>query len=1275
MSEINAAKKSVSAQASAKSVENAREKLEKVQEDLAEQVANDKKDAAISIRSGSGLKTLRISAPADEKEEGREAAFRAPRRNDVNAAELFEMDNEPVLMLSPSNKKPLRIKASHTVIHVTGLFLTALWIGLCAAYVTNDVGWGTLASQQPHLMGGFIAGMLAPIALLWMMLSFLQRGSDVHMYADALRGELQSLLFPSEERGQVIHKDIEELVRQAAELSTASKAVLKSIHKARMGLRAEIQGMNGISKKTEFHIDRLAETLSERSSKLLSLTEEIEQRTGAIDEKTLAGAEAWDQAALTVLERAAEMEAAIGKGATKLLDAADAAKGRTDGIAKGLEDGYEGLRRTVDEIATKLEKLSGDFDTHKKDLSGATAQVSEETARLGEALQGQIKDLEDMTKRTVDSMTRAGETIQENREALDQGAKDLATEAESIAERLNSGVGVIQNAVDDISTKTENLETRLEERAAKLREAIDGIDTKVSAIDNIGTQTANKLSEGMSVALSGAESISSAVRRAIESLSRATDDAQKQAENMITTTKVNIDQLNEAGAGNIEHVENIVKMLEKSREQIQAASSMADEQVNKLSASVEEQVEKINVAQATLTERIENVREALSSPLQAVTRAVTDADIKHDAIATTLTRRVKDLTDASDKATENAGKIRDLLRSQAQEISILAGQIAGHSRTITEQMGTQKDDLGRQVTESLERIESVRAALEDQAGRLSGLSHTAQDDITRLNGSISTSCEEISRSTQTTITDLTSLEDRLSGRILALRDESGKARDAMESVAESMQRTASGIEPVYIKAVNQATTARERLEALRTDFDDTTHSNLSRLSEIGNIFDERLNKLKEGADQASTILVTSADHLRDRVDDIESAAASASDKMRTIESTLNNQASDIHLATDQALLKIEAVQKAIAEQFQDLTISVGQSVAQMKDAGEEFIRQANHAETAAEDAAQRFDLAGEKALEEGRKLKQSGDDAVNFGRDLVASVQREAEQLLKSSEATLLELKKAGDSFALRAREVSEQMKVSLVTSREYGNELSVQADSVAEAGNRAADTVSRAVSVMATKLGDVDGMAKDVSTRIETVRERLSEEAERLVVVSTKALKASEEASSTFSRQSNAMFKAAQDATRQIETIRDAEWKAKREAFMSSAKFVVESLHSLSVDVTRMLEGEIQEKTWKSYQKGDIPAFTRRLVEMGDRLPMDKIRDKYTSDSEFRNYVSRFVRQFEEVYDQALGNDHGDLLGSTFFSSDVGKLYQILCATTGREPRRSKDAAVRKTA
>jgi hypothetical protein len=178
----------------------------------------------------------------------------------------------------------------------------------------------------------------------------------------------------------------------------------------------------------------------------------------------------------------------------------------------------------------------------------------------------------------------------------------------------------------------------------------------------------------------------------------------------------------------------------------------------------------------------------------------------------------------------------------------------------------------------------------------------------------------------------------------------------------------------------------------------------------------------------------------------------------------------------------------------------------------------------------------------------------------------------------------------------------------------------------------------------------------------------DKLLHVSDAAVKAADDASNAFSKQSNALFKAVQDATHHTEKIRKEEWRSQRNAFMGAAKFIVESLHSLSVDLTRLQEGEVPERTWKAFQKGDVSAFTRRLTELGDDLPLDKIRDKFASDSEFRTYVQRFIRQYEELYEQAIANDHGDLLGSTFMSSDVGKLYMVLCSASGKDPKVSRD-------
>ncbi len=211
----------------------------------------------------------------------------------------------------------------------------------------------------------------------------------------------------------------------------------------------------------------------------------------------------------------------------------------------------------------------------------------------------------------------------------------------------------------------------------------------------------------------------------------------------------------------------------------------------------------------------------------------------------------------------------------------------------------------------------------------------------------------------------------------------------------------------------------------------------------------------------------------------------------------------------------------------------------------------------------------------------------------------------------------------------------------------------------------------IASKANDIAKAVEYVSIATEKSREQLNKESEKLINVSKTALTAANDAAGIFTKQSTSLFKAAQDAQENIDKIKNTHWKVQRDAFMNSAKFIVESLHSLSMDLTTTLEGGVPDKTWKLFQKGDVAAFTRRLAQLGtEKMPIDKLRKKYCEDSDFRGYVQRYVRQFEELFDQASNNDHGEILASTFMSSEVGKLYEILCSASGKEPRTVKRIA-----
>ena len=119
---------------------------------------------------------------------------------------------------------------------------------------------------------------------------------------------------------------------------------------------------------------------------------------------------------------------------------------------------------------------------------------------------------------------------------------------------------------------------------------------------------------------------------------------------------------------------------------------------------------------------------------------------------------------------------------------------------------------------------------------------------------------------------------------------------------------------------------------------------------------------------------------------------------------------------------------------------------------------------------------------------------------------------------------------------------------------------------------------------------------------------------------------------------------------------------FMQQASYINEKLQSLAVDMNRVLETTISEEDWRLYNKGETGVFVRKLLGFRDKAKLNAVREKYQSDSEFRDYVRRYIKDFDEVLSQATNLQQGSLLRGTFLASDVGKVYIILTRALGRE-------------
>jgi hypothetical protein len=111
--------------------------------------------------------TLKIKAAEGPQDNAQDAPV-------ISEASLMQ-DEESVLLLSPANEQlpDTQMSVKQQVIYAVTILATAAWLAFCAIYAIGSDDM----QMTPSALGAFLAGMFAPPAMLWMMISSMNRRS------------------------------------------------------------------------------------------------------------------------------------------------------------------------------------------------------------------------------------------------------------------------------------------------------------------------------------------------------------------------------------------------------------------------------------------------------------------------------------------------------------------------------------------------------------------------------------------------------------------------------------------------------------------------------------------------------------------------------------------------------------------------------------------------------------------------------------------------------------------------------------------------------------------------------------------------------------------------------------------------------------------------------------------------------------------------------------------------------------------------------------------
>lgn len=210
--------------------------------------------------------------------------------------------------------------------------------------------------------------------------------------------------------------------------------------------------------------------------------------------------------------------------------------------------------------------------------------------------------------------------------------------------------------------------------------------------------------------------------------------------------------------------------------------------------------------------------------------------------------------------------------------------------------------------------------------------------------------------------------------------------------------------------------------------------------------------------------------------------------------------------------------------------------------------------------------------------------------------------------------------------------------------------DTAKIASERAHDAIANVIPDAVAALG----AASETAFR-QVLDERVKAQLVEVSDVAERAVAAANEATERLMRQMLTICETSAAFTEEMAAAEQTHESNAQTSLSRRVSLLIESLNSISIDVTKILSNEVTDGAWSSYLKGDRGIFTRRAVRLIDASDMRDILRHYDDDAEFRAHVNHYIHDFESMLRAILNSRESGPLSVTLLSSDMGKLYVAL--------------------
>jgi len=1321
-----------------------------------------------------------------------------------------------------------------------GIWATGAWLAGAVLYLGGEVGWTNVINMPAHQLGSVIAGIAAPIALIWMGINYLRRHQDIKEQIAPLMAQIDQLINPNKAVEARVEAVADGLRRQANELIAATQQVEKTLNHVRDGLRGDMEKMLEYSGLAGKNLEQASTTMANRTTQLARMTEQMHGRLASFEEHAKSGSERLDESVNSMMSKAHGVTDKLERQSNNVIAALHAANMRMQRTADDLDSRIGQIANFADETAARFGDVAAEFARHGAVVDGASNVMREQLGRaqaqfarqlmemgdsirtfagLGTDLTGAVTGFRDaaehvvieasqqINKYTETMQTRLESTVRLMAEAMDErlhhsqasldrslgatvskvGTIDRLMSArltelqEVLTDAAEETPRMVQSILDDTTRRLLDMDMRFGNSGAhvadKLKDLERNIDTRLQAMgilaERMGEDTAGNMKQAMVTIFNELHEIQTQftgsaretnsdlkafhndLAQTIEALGHVARRAADRTVERILTLNAGISQrimdlrdtaevaqiqgqktevslaqhigmareandqmmltslrmtesgtrtasdLRDATGQAMAQAEIVSHIIGREADAMRSAAAAAAASLNDTGAtlgtasselyeSVAKTAHQIGVivqdlqaqqntfdqthqtsasAHAAMYHEIMRLRDATQALNGQLTNTLLATDERAQDLRG-LTTRLGEVTMGMKAAMQNGqnnlnstvdhiesvnNNTRDVLISQSAKLAEVSDQIRVNANQIAVSLDAQQDAIEYNVTQGVRAIDAMVEKLHSGAAAIGISAETSARDLDWLCSHILSAGEAVDQMGMRTQDTMMRAREALVVSEASLQRSASSARVNLSELSERYNAEGVRLNGISDDLSQSYDGAIKRLEGLGHQLAGQSFLTFDTMTELGTLFDARISQLREGGDLASGQLSVVAQAMQNNYQTLTTTTEAAVQQLSQLQNSLSKTHSDTDVSTEHARSRVEVVRRELSAYAQDLMMMVSQASGQIDAAAAGFGAKAEAMRAAANENVNQLGEAGTRVRHEIDLLVKTVKEAMQpQGGSLNTAIERlrqQAEQLAHQTQKSFQEMEQSSVRTVQNVQTMEQGAGRAAQQIQAASTQFLQRGEQMASVGQESAKRIAMAAQAVQAQTQNLKSTSENMVTAMLDSGQQTRQIVAALSVQLTQIEQMNTKAGDTVQRLSQ------------------SENHARRDMFLNTAKFVIESLNSLAIDLTRVLDTREAERTWQEFNKGDSSAFTRRFVQMRDELPIQRLREKYETDNEFRTYAGRYFRQFEELFEHAIANDHNDLLATILTTSDVGKLYTYLAGALGHNKLKARAA------